>query len=116
MDIKTAPGRYAELYGGKTFFAEKDAVSLLSKSIGIIAEYPADKREFRTVLVPGLVEENDLYEISKLLPKDACWMLAQFQNGSCLNPSYNEIAPFPDKRLKELEAIAKSLIQNAVLR
>ena len=116
MDIKTAPGRYAELCGGKTFFEGKDAVSLLSKSIRIIAEYPADKREFRTVLVPGLVEENDLYEISKLLPKDACWMLAQFQNGSCLNSSYNEISPFPDKRLKELEAIAKSLIQNAALR
>lgn len=58
MDIKTSPEKYKNLLaitGDKTDFPEK-----IINSIKLISEYNAGQREFRTVLVPGLIEMNEI--------------------------------------------------------
>ena len=119
MDIKTTPARYATLicnekspFFGKSDYFEK----VLSKSSEIISAYPTDCREWRTVLVPGLVTKDDITEMAKLLPKDASWQFALFMNQNCLDPAYNEIYPYNDKEANELVAYAKSLINGSALR
>ena len=119
MDIKTSPARYATLicgdkspFFGKTDYFEK----VLRESAELVASYPADCREWRTVLVPGLVTKDDLTEIAKLLPKDASWQFAQFLNQNCLDPSYNDIYPYNDQKVVGLIDYAKTLIEGANLR
>ena len=119
MDIKTSPSRYSTLicgdkspFFGKTDYFEK----VLRESAELVATYTADCREWRTVLVPGLVTKEDISEIAKLLPADASWQFAQFLNQNCLDPSYNDIYPYNDQEVVELIDYAKTLIEGANLR
>lgn len=119
MDIKTTPSRYSTLicgdaspYFGKSDYFEK----VLKESSELVAAYPADSREWRTVLVPGLVTKEDISEMSKLLPQYASWQFAEFRNGNCLDPSYNDIYPYTDAEVKELIEYAQTLIKGAALR
>ena len=119
MDIKTTPSRYSTLICGdkSPFFGKSDYFEkVLRESAEIVAGYPADYREWRTVLVPGLVTKDDITEMSKLLPQDASWQFAQFMNKNCLDPSYNDIYPYTDQEAVELIDYAKTLIEGATLR
>ena len=117
MDIKTSPYEYEKKlifppdFSKKTEFPEK-----ILKSIEIIAEYPPENREFRTVLVPTLIQKEDIEEISKIIPSDSIWQLAQFINENCLNSEFNKILPFKHKQAEEFVKIAQKRIKNAKLR
>lgn len=119
MDIKTSPSRYSTLicgnkspFYGKTEYFEK----VLVESSELVASYPPDSREWRTVLVPGLVTKEDISAMSKLLPQDASWQFAQFMNQNCLDPSYNDIYPYTDQEAAELIDYAKTMIIGSALR
>ncbi|HAH61036.1 MAG TPA: anaerobic ribonucleoside-triphosphate reductase activating protein [Treponema sp.] len=117
MDIKTNPARYAReicMYGSVS--AKEDIPSLLARSAELVASYPADSREWRTVLVPSLVTKADIAAMAVLLPKDASWQFAQFRNENCLDPSYNNIPPYVDAELKEFVDYARTFIPGAALR
>lgn len=119
MDIKTNPSRYAEVicpafsnFYKKTGHFEK----VLERSAKLVASYPADQREWRTVLVPPLVQKSDIEAMAALLPKDASWQFAQFLNQNCIDPSYNEIYPYSDQEAQELIQYAQTFIKKSELR
>ncbi|MCQ2598519.1 MAG: anaerobic ribonucleoside-triphosphate reductase activating protein [Treponema sp.] len=117
MDIKTSPDRYAETMLAKPLPSEKKVMAdIIARSAALIGTYPASQREFRTVLVPGLVGEEDIRNMASVLPKDASWQFANFRNKSCLNPDYNNIPPYLDRDVEKLVNLAKSLIPGASLR
>ena len=119
MDIKTSPSRYSTLICGDNspFYGKADYFEkVLQESAEIVSSYPANSREWRTVLVPGLVTKEDISEMAKLLPSDASWQFAQFMNKNCLDPAYNDIYPYTDQEAGELVNYAKSLVKNANLR
>ena len=119
MDIKTTPARYATLICGEgsPFFGKADFFEkVLHESAELVAAYPAECREWRTVLVPGLVTKDDIKAMAELLPQDASWQFAQFMNKNCLDPAYNEIYPYTDAEAAELIEYAKSLITGSNLR
>ena len=119
MDIKTTPLRYADLIcpAVSKFFGKKEYwANLLIQSAKILSKLEADKREFRTVLVPELVTQDDIKAMAEILPKDASWQFAQFMNKNCLDPAYNEITPYTDEEIREIITYAKSLIPGAELR
>jgi len=120
MDIKTSPKRYAteicpefsKFFENTSYFEKK-----LRKSAEIISEnFKHECYEFRTVLVPELVQKEDIEKMAEILPKDASWQFAQFQGGNCLNPAYNEIIPYSDNEISELIEFAKTFIPGAELR
>jgi pyruvate formate lyase activating enzyme len=119
MDIKTSPAKTSLLAGP---FAKRDPhiaeelSSSISRAAKIVAQFPADCREWRTVLVPPLVNEEDITAMAALLPNDAHWYFAQFRNENCIDPSYNEVVPYLDRDLKRLVDHAKTLIPGAELR
>lgn len=123
MDLKTSPQKYDERL---LFRTEKDDCKKktqnsvlpekILRSIKIISEYPAENREFRTVLVPTLLQKEDIEEISRLLPEDANWMFSQFVNENCLNPEFNRIPPFSQEQAEEFVKTAQKRIPNAKLR
>lgn len=88
----------------------------IKESIRILSKLPAEKREFRSVLVPPLITKSDIEQIAQLLPKDASWQFAQFRNENCLDPEYNNISPYIEKEALELVDFAKQIIKNANLR
>ena len=119
MDIKTSPERYAEVmcpsfskyHGNKEHF-----INVLTRSAKLVAAYPADNREWRTVLVPPLVQKDDIQKMSAILPKDASWQFAQFQNQNCIDPTYNEIYPYSDQEATEIIEYARTFIPKSDLR
>lgn len=123
MDVKTSPQKYYEkllLWTEKDGFHKKTQESVLSekiiRSIKIVSEYPAENREFRTVLVPDLIQKEDIEEIARFLPADSNWMFSQFFNENCLNPEFNKILPFTQEQAEEFVKIAQKRIPNAKLR
>ena len=54
LDVKTVPERYTVLGSGCTGAAN------IRKSIQLLSQLPAEQREFRTVLVPSLVQQTDI--------------------------------------------------------
>ena len=119
MDIKTAPSRYAEVIcpAFSQFFKKPGHFeSVLKRSADLVASYPPDQREWRTVLVPPLVQKSDIEAMATILPKDASWQFAQFLNQNCIDPSYNEIYPYTDAEAQELIDFSKTFIKNSELR
>lgn len=123
MDIKTSPSKYAEklaFHGQKKTEAKKKAEAdfqeKILKSVRLVSEFPPQNREFRTVLVPTLVEKKDIEEISSILPPDATWKFSQFANENCLSPEFNRIAPFSQTQAEALVEAARNKIPGASLR
>ena len=134
MDIKTAPQRYAELVprpGGSVqppsqfpaaagTAVPPDGAALaaaLRESAALLArEYEPDCREWRTVLVPGLVGERDIEAAAALLPCDAQWYFSPFRGGGCLDPAFDALPPYSDSDMQRLVAAARRTIPGARLR
>jgi pyruvate formate lyase activating enzyme len=111
LDLKTSPRRYRDFSG-----AIPDPESELFRSIGLVSGLPPESREFRTVLVPGLVGLREITEIAALIPKDAAWFFAPFRNQGCLDPAYNDVPPYSDGEAQDLVSAAAALIPGARLR
>lgn len=116
MDLKTAPDRYALLTPHCTDSDTNDIARRLSETISLLAALPADRREWRTVLVPPLVGKTDIAALAALLPADASWQLTSFRNDRCLDPAYDIIAPYTDAETATLVGYARSLRAGAALR
>ncbi|MBP5402890.1 MAG: anaerobic ribonucleoside-triphosphate reductase activating protein [Treponema sp.] len=116
MDIKTAPLRYKKDIPVTACLENADIKALLEQSVKIISALGKNNFEFRTVLIPGLTEKNDLEQIAQIIPHDSSWQFARFRNENCLDSAYNGITPFIDRDLNELIEYAKSLIPGAALR
>lgn len=116
LDVKTSLEKYKILMP----FADENQIeknkNAIKESIKIVSKFPAEKREFRTVLVPSLINQEDIEQIAKLLPKDASWNFAQFRNENCLDSKYNEISPYTEKDALKLIDFAKTIIPQAKLR
>ena len=119
LDVKTSPKRYVELMDSSVKNGEVIAKKLL-QSLEILALFMKEHEDFvvdyRTVLVPNLVGEEEIREIASLLPKNAMWNFAEFIRGGCLNPEWNNITPYSHEKIEKLINIAKSIIPNATLR
>jgi len=123
MDIKTSPSRYGELLGSlktqdKSAAAKiaEDFSSRIAAAARLTSSLPPFSREWRTVLVPPLVTKRDIREMAALLPSDASWRFAQFRNENCIDPAYNDIAPYSDAEAASLVAYAKTFIKDSELR
>lgn len=108
MDVKTSLDNYHLLGCNNT--------DNIKESIKLISALPAEKREFRTVLVPPLVNKGNIAEIASLLPENSSWQFANFRTGNCLDDSYNKIIPYTQSQTEELVEYAKSIIRGANLR
>ena len=119
MDLKTTPSKYAQTMCpsfSKFFNNEEHFQNVVTRTAKLVASYPADKREWRTVLVPPLVKKEDITAMANILPPDASWQFAQFQNQNCIDPSYNEIYPYTDQEVADLIEYAKKIIPGSNLR
>lgn len=117
LDIKTSPDRYGELTIERNY--NNFAGNSLLRTLAILEEpstFENIRIEYRTVLIPALVGDNEILEIAALLPKNADWQLAQFVPGNCLDPTWNSIEPYGNAETKHLVSLAKTRINGATFR
>ena len=117
IDLKTSPDRYGELTVESA--AGERAATELRRSLALLDhEVRAGTLavEYRTVLVPELVTEQDLYTMASLLPPKANWQLTAFVPGDCLDPSWNSHEPYPPSEKDRLFQFAKNLVPTASFR
>lgn len=110
LDVKTSPARYKELQ------AQDAAAEKIIRSIKIVSALPAEEREFRTVLYPPLVGRAEIEKIAALLPADARWYFARFQNSHCLREAAEKVQPYTDAEEAALVDLARTTIPGAILR
>ena len=117
LDVKTSPEKYLEKLLNFNNQAAADSLAhKILESIEILSSLPPERREFRTVLVPSIVDETDIERISNLLPPDAVWYMSHFSNASCLSPDFENIAPFSKDEEENFLKIARKKIKNTFLR
>jgi len=107
MDIKAPLQRYWEVVG-----AEVDTEAI-RESIGLIIRSGID-HEFRTTVVPGLLDDGDIVQISQLIRGARRYALQSFRPGKTLNPAYQKIPAAPSQWLKELAKAVDPSVETLV--
>ncbi len=117
MDIKTSILKYEKVYPVKSreAGAAEQLFNGVKKSINIIKNSNQDY-EFRTTVVPGIVEEKDIQEMAELLKGSKKIALQQFRNQKVLNKEFETLQPYSKKTLKEFKKILEKYIPKVELR
>lgn len=64
--------------------------------------------EFRTTVVPKIVDKEDILEIANLLKSSKTYVLQQFRNKETLDPSFRNVEPYPSAYISEIAESLKS--------
>jgi pyruvate formate lyase activating enzyme len=109
MDIKTSLEKYGQAVNVRIDTKNIEQSVELIKNSGI--DY-----EFRTTVVPGLVEKEDIEKIGRWLKGVKKIALQQFRNKKVLDKNFEKVKPYADETLKEFGKILKKYIGEVELR
>jgi len=123
MDVKTSPEKYEETIIGKIHPVKSRVAgsrhggifNRVKKSVDIIKNSGIDY-EFRTTVVPGIIEKGDIEKIGQWLQGSKKFALQQFRNHKVLDKTFEKIQPYPDETLKEFKNILEKYIKKVELR
>ncbi len=87
MDLKSSPGKYLRATGERAVFEDVRA------SIGIVRSLPA--YEFRTTMVPGIVERDDVLEVLGETGRVKRFVLQAFHSRKTLSSHFMDIPTYP---------------------
>jgi pyruvate formate lyase activating enzyme len=102
MDVKNSYDKYAETVGT---LPDLDDVK---KSIEIIKSFPY--HEFRTTVVPDLVEEEDVVKICDYVQGAERYVLQRYHPENVLNKEYAEIVPQSDEEMEHLTSLCEGKV------
>ena len=101
MDIKGSPEKYENIVGAKV------SLSKIRKSIKLIIDSGLPY-EFRTTVVPGLIEKKDIAKMGKLIKGAKIWYLQQFKSDTDLvDKKFKKVRPYKDEELEEMRKIGE---------
>jgi len=100
MDIKAGPRNYNRAAGVLV------DINRIQESVDLIKS-SSIAFEFRTLCVPGLIDEEELRSIGQMIRTTDKWYLHQFRAVSTLDPSFCEIVPYTMENMKTLAGIAQ---------
>jgi len=101
MDIKAPKEKYAEVIGLKEVSTHY-LLNSIEQSINILKENKIDS-EFRTTLVPGLLEKEDILKIVQWLKPAKKYFLQNFRAEKTLDPNFKNLEPYPVKYLFDIQ-------------
>jgi pyruvate formate lyase activating enzyme len=110
MDIKTSFAKYVYATGVRNVDFQK-----VVESSVLLKESQIDY-EFRTTVVPELVDEGDIQKIGEWLKGAKRYSLQQFQAENCLEENYRHLKPYPKDRLEKMVEIAKPYFGEVLLK
>jgi len=107
MDIKLPEGRYKEIF---------EEVDKIKKSVEILKACKVDF-EFRTTLVPQVHSREDILNIVEWIKDpEVKYYLQNFRGQKTIDPRFEEVRPFPDDFLKEIEKEISSFFKECKTR
>ncbi|MBN1246869.1 MAG: anaerobic ribonucleoside-triphosphate reductase activating protein [Anaerolineae bacterium] len=115
MDVKAPPGKYAVLTG----VPELD-LSRIEASLAVLHEAQVSC-EFRTTVVPGMLNDDDIVEIAKWLSTigtapGAAYVLQQFRGQHTLDPELADATPYASDVLRRTAKRAQAWLPNVSCR
>ena len=72
--------------------------------------------EFRTTVVPTLLDAKDIEDIAKYIKNAKKFVLQQFAAENTWDESLREIKPYTKEKLDEMIAISKPYVDNTLAR
>lgn len=110
MDIKAPLEKYESVIGVKT------DIDKIKKSIDLLMENKVPY-EFRSTLVPGLVDEEDILKMSKEIRGARAWYLQKFKSDiDLVNNSFKGRSSFTDQEMENFASIGKKFVDNCLYR
>jgi pyruvate formate lyase activating enzyme len=108
IDIKSSPKKYPVATGNKTEFKE------VEESIEIIKS--TENYEFRTTMVPGIVDKEDLKKICKKIGYVKKYVLQGFRNRKTLSQEFSKVTPYTKKYLIKASLDLKGCAESVEIR
>jgi pyruvate formate lyase activating enzyme len=110
MDIKTSLSskKYNEAVGIKI------SLENILDTIDILMNSKIDY-EFRTTLVPGIVEKEDIISIAEKIQDAKKWILQNFRNINTLEKSFSEFKPYSLDEVEEFKNVARQILKKCVI-
>jgi len=79
-------------------------LSKIKRSIRLLLREEVEY-EFRTTVCPVLLEEKDIYKMAKDIRGAKRFILQNFKANNTLNPRFEKIVPYSEKRIEEMKKI-----------
>ena len=115
MDIKGLEEEYEKITGIK-FHSGGTSFKNIKKSVKIVIKSKLPY-EFRTTLVPGLLEKNDIKKIGEIIKGADKWYLQKFQsNKDLVNKKFEKAKPFTDREMEEMRKIGEKYVRKCLRR
>jgi len=96
VDIKAPKRKYKKVVGKKINIKD------IEKSIEILKESEIDY-EFRTTIVPTLLDKKDIVKIARWIGPGKRYFLQNFRAEKTINPKFEKIRSYPDDYLLEIK-------------
>lgn len=109
MDVKASPAQYASVAGRPV------DVEAISASLDLLGASGCP-HEFRTTVVPTLVDVKDVEEIARWIAGSSPYFLQQFRPGGCLDPQLDTVEPYAVSVLEEMASVARGYLDQVHLR
>ncbi len=102
MDVKLPKERYKEVLGVD--------VKNIEESIKVLKDSKIDY-EFRTTVVPTILDKEDIIKIAKWLSPAKKYYLQNFRPEKTIDPKFEKIRPYPDEYLLEIQKTVSSFFE-----
>jgi len=107
MDVKTSLDKYKLLGAENT--------DGLLRSVEMIKEGKVD-HEFRNTVVPGIVSEEDIHKIGRIVKGAKRFAFQQFRPGEALDEAFNNVKPYPSDIIIRFSKIMEEYVSEVILR
>ena len=109
VDVKASFGKYEEIV------QKGEVVEDVKKSINLIKQ-SENNHEFRTTVVPGYHDHQELGKIAKIITGAEKYCIQNFRPDITLKEKLQEKRQFPEEKLGEFKGIADKYIGKVVIR
>ncbi len=101
MDLKSSPSKYLKATGEKAVFSD------IRESIGIVMSLPT--YEFRTTMVPGIVDRDDVIELLQEIGRMKRYVLQSFHSHKTLSAEFTDMSTYPKGYLEDTASIIRDM-------
>ena len=110
MDIKSSRNKY-----GIAVNLRNVNIAEIDKTINLIKNSDVEY-EFRTTVVPGIVDKEDISDIGEWIKGASLYVLQQFKPQNLIDKSFFYITPYPLSFLEELKEMVKPKVKEVKIR
>lgn len=107
LDVKTSLEKYRRL-------GAKDTVDFL-RTVEILKNGEVEY-EFRTTMVPGFVDKEDIIKMSEIVKGGKRFVFQQFVAGDTLDKTFNTVNPYSSEFISEFASVMREYVENVTLR